>query len=41
MLALGEHVRCENIYSASQMSKAVEVFLREQNLIKKLIQTGI
>lgn len=28
MLALGEHVRCENIYSASLMNKAVVVFLK-------------
>lgn len=41
LLAVGEQVGCENIASASRMNKAIVVFLREEQLVARLIDSGI
>lgn len=39
--AIGEQVGCDNVVSASRMNKAVVVFLKEQNLTSRLVESGI
>lgn len=41
LLAVGAEVGHENISSASRMNKAVVVFLRNENQVKNLIESGI
>ncbi len=41
LLAVGEQIGCENISSASRMNKAVAVFLKRNNLLCKLIESGL
>ena len=41
LLAVGEQVGCENIYSASRMNKAVVVFLGTESCVSRLIESGI
>ncbi len=41
LVAVGEQIGHENILSASRMNKAVVVFLKEQNLVNRLIVNGL
>ncbi|XP_053487943.1 eukaryotic translation initiation factor 4E-1A isoform X1 [Ictalurus furcatus] len=41
LLAVGEQVGCENIYSVSRMNKAVVVFLKKERLANTLSESGI
>ncbi|KAL7838651.1 hypothetical protein AOLI_G00270550 [Acnodon oligacanthus] len=41
LLAVGEQVGCENIYSASRMNKAVVVFLVMESCVSRLTESGI
>lgn len=41
LLSIGEQVGYENISSASRMNKAVVVFLKEENLVNRLVSSGI
>ncbi|KAL1270422.1 hypothetical protein QQF64_029438 [Cirrhinus molitorella] len=41
LLAVGEQIGCENISSASRMNKAVVVFLKEEQLVAQLIESGV
>ncbi len=41
LLSIGEQIGYENISSASRMNKAVVVFLKEENLVNRLVSSGI
>ncbi|KAL7827793.1 hypothetical protein AOLI_G00309450 [Acnodon oligacanthus] len=41
LLAVGEQVGCENIYSASRMNRAVVVFLVTESCVSRLTESGI
>ncbi|KAI4890558.1 hypothetical protein NFI96_024482, partial [Prochilodus magdalenae] len=41
LLAVGERVGHEHIYSASRMNKAVVVFLKDERLVNQLVESGI
>ncbi|KAI4891758.1 hypothetical protein NFI96_005206 [Prochilodus magdalenae] len=41
LLAVGEQVGCEHIYSASRMNKAVVVFLEKESFVNSLIESGV
>ncbi len=41
LLAVGEQIGCENISSASRMNKAVVIFLKEEQLVVQLIESGV
>ncbi len=41
LLAVGEQIGCENISSASRMNKAVVIFLKEEQLVAQLIESGV
>ncbi len=41
LVAVGEQIGFENIVSASRMNKAVVIFLKEQSLVGRLIESGV
>lgn len=41
LLSIGEQVGYDNISSASRMNRAVVVFLKEENLVNRLVSSGI
>lgn len=41
LLAAGEQIGYDNICSASRMNKAVVIFVKEENLVNRLISTGV
>ena len=41
LLGVGELLGCENIVSASRMNKAVVIFLKEQGLVNRLVESGL
>ncbi len=41
LIEVGNHIGHENIVSASRMNQAVVVFLKEQNLVNRLIVSGL
>lgn len=41
LISAGEEVGHENIVSASRMNKAVVVFLKEQNFVNRLVESGL
>ncbi len=41
LLAVGEQIGCENMSSASRINKAVAVFLKEEQLVVQLIESGL
>ena len=41
LIAVGDQIGHENILSASRMNQAVVVFLKEQNLVNRLIVSGL
>ncbi len=41
LLAVVEQIGCENISSASRMNKAVVIFLKEEQLVAQLIESGV
>lgn len=41
LIAIGDQIGHENIVSASRINQAVVVFLKEQNLVNRLVVTGL